>query len=95
MIVSTDYLGYAAAICTTGSFIPQVRMVWRARSASGISSGMYLIFIAGVAMWLGYGIALGAWPIIVANFVTLLLASSVLLMKWHFERTLTAGSLRR
>ncbi len=86
MQLNTDYIGFAAAICTTGAFIPQVLLVWRERAAAGVSSGMYAIFICGVALWLAYGIMLGAWPVIIANSVTLLLASSILLMKWHFER---------
>ena len=85
MMFTVEHLGFAAAVCTTGAFVPQVLLVWRQRGAPGISTGMYLMFIAGVALWLGYGLALGAWPIIIANGITLLLATSVLAMKWYFE----------
>jgi MtN3 and saliva related transmembrane protein len=47
---------------------------------------MYALFTAGVALWLAYGIALGQWPIIVANSVTLLLASLILVTKWRVDR---------
>jgi MtN3 and saliva related transmembrane protein len=83
---ATDYLGFIAAICTTSAFIPQAVKVWRNRTAADISSGMYVILIAGLAFWLCYGIALGAWPIILANAITLILATSILLMKWRFDR---------
>lgn len=86
MSFQIDHLGYIAAICTTGAFIPQVWMVWRQRGAPGVSTGMYLIFIFGVAMWLAYGIALGAVPVIAANALTLILAASVLGMKLYFDR---------
>lgn len=86
MHLDVDLLGFVAAVCTTCSFIPQVLMVWRQRAAPGISTGMYVIFCFGVSLWLAYGLALRAWPIIIANMVTLVLAMSVLLMKWHFER---------
>lgn len=79
-------LGYLAAACTTCAFVPQVVMVWRQRSASGISTSMYLVFNLGVFLWLCYGLKLGSPPIILANAITLVLALSVLLMKWHFER---------
>jgi len=81
-----DYLGFVAAICTTSAFIPQAVKVWRYRTASDISSGMYVILIIGLLLWLAYGVLLGAWPIIIANGVTLLLAGSILVMKFHFER---------
>jgi MtN3 and saliva related transmembrane protein len=42
---------------------------------------MYLVFTTGVAFWLVYGLVLGAWPIIVANSVTLALAGTVLALK--------------
>ena len=84
--MNTEHLGFAAAACTTLAFVPQVMLVWRARAAVGVSTGMYLIFIAGVALWLSYGLQIGSMPVIVANALTLCLASSVLLMKWHFER---------
>ena len=85
MNFNIDYIGFAAATLTTCSFVPQVAMVWRQRGAPGISTGMYLTFIAGVALWFAYGLALKAWPIVIANGVTLLLAMSIVCMKWYFE----------
>jgi MtN3 and saliva related transmembrane protein len=81
-----EICGYAAASCTTFSFVPQVLKVWRTRSAGDISGGMYLLFIVGLALWMVYGAALSSWPILVANTVTIVLAGAVLLMKWRFGR---------
>ncbi len=86
MSSAVDYLGFAAAACTTCSFVPQVRLVWRERQARGVSLGMYLILTFGVFLWLCYGLLIGAWPVVIANGLTLVLASAVLVMKWHFER---------
>ena len=46
---------------------------------------MYSAFTAGVALWLVYGLLLGAWPIVVANVITLSLASSILVMKLRYR----------
>ena len=35
----------------------------------------------GVALWLVYGVVLAAWPIVVANAITLALAGTILGMK--------------
>ena len=86
MNIDVNHLGFAAAACTTGAFVPQVWMVWRERGAPGISVGMYLMLIAGVTMWLLYGLALDAWPVVIANAVTLVLACAILGMKLYFER---------
>ena len=86
MQFSIDLMGYVAAFCTTAAFIPQVLLVWRQRSAKGISLAMYLSFCFGVFLWLCYGIIIQAWPLAINNGITLALASSVLVMKWRFDR---------
>lgn len=77
----TDWIGYAAATLTTASFVPQAWLTFRTRDVSGISLGMYSAFTVGIALWLAYGLVLGAWPVIIANIVTLGLAVSILAMK--------------
>lgn len=83
---AVNLLGSLAGTLTTIAFVPQVLKTWRSRSAKDISTGMFLIFAAGVLLWLIYGIAISAWPIIIANAITLLLASIILGMKVHFHR---------
>lgn len=80
-----EWLGYAAAALTTGSFALQAWHTFRTRDVSGISLGMYGAFTIGVALWLAYGIVLASWPITVANAITLVLAMSILAMKVGIE----------
>ncbi|QYF95148.1 SemiSWEET transporter [Massilia sp. PAMC28688] len=89
MPLTAEHLGFAAAVCTTGAFIPQVLMVWRQRGAPGLSVGMYAIFMFGVGLWLAYGIAINSVPVVVANSITLMLAAGVLGMKLYFEKSRT------
>ena len=84
-LTMTDWLGYAAAVLTTFSFVPQALLTVRSRDVSGISLGMYSAFTAGIALWLVYGWQLGAWPIIVANTLTLILAGIILFTKVRVE----------
>ncbi len=79
-----DLIGYTAAFLTTFSFLPQAWHTFRTRDVSGISLGMYSSFTVGVALWFVYGLYLGAWPIVIANFVTLSLALAILVMKLRF-----------
>lgn len=81
-----DAVGSIAAFLTTVSFVPQVWQSFRTRDLSGVSLGMYSVFTFGVAMWLAYGLLLQAWPIVIANAITLLLAMSILLMKLLYGR---------
>ncbi|MFT3736870.1 MAG: SemiSWEET transporter [Rhodocyclaceae bacterium] len=79
-----DLVGYSAATLTTAAFIPQAWLTWKTRSAKGVSLGMYSVFVTGVFLWLVYGLFIGAWPVIVANAITLALASFILVMKLRF-----------
>ena len=81
-----DLVGTIAACLTTASFVPQVWLSFKTRDVSGVSLGMYSVFTAGVALWLVYGLLLGAWPIVVANAITLLLALAILGMKLVYGR---------
>lgn len=79
-----EFIGYLAALFTTCSFVPQAWHTFRTRDVSGISLGMYSVFAFGVALWLGYGILLSAWPIVIANAITLGLSLAILAMKIRF-----------
>ena len=82
---TTEVIGYLAAMLTTIAFLPQALHTWRTHSTHGISLGMYAIFTSGLVLWLAYGILLGAWPIIIANVITLALAVSILAMKIFYR----------
>ncbi|RYY81354.1 MAG: hypothetical protein EOO24_42285 [Comamonadaceae bacterium] len=79
-----DWTGYLAAALTTASFVPQAWLTFRTRDVRGISLGMYSVFASGVALWLAYGVLLGAWPIVLANGITLALALAILGMKLRY-----------
>lgn len=79
-----NLVGALAAALTTIAFIPQAWMTWKTRRADGVSLGMYTIFTTGVALWLLYGVLIGAWPVIIANIFTLALALFILVMKLRF-----------
>jgi len=80
-----DLVGYCAATLTTAAFVPQAVHTFQTKDVSGISLGMYSAFTAGVALWLVYGLLMSAWPIVVANAITLSLAAAILVMKLRYH----------
>jgi MtN3 and saliva related transmembrane protein len=74
-------LGLIAGTLTTIAFLPQLVKTWKSKSAKDVSFGMLSIFGTGVVLWIGYGILISALPVILANVVTLLLVSAILLLK--------------
>ncbi|MFA9441912.1 SemiSWEET transporter [Uliginosibacterium sp. sgz301328] len=79
-----ELLGFLAACLTTVSFLPQAWLIWKTRSAKGVSLGMYCVFVTGVGCWLIYGFLIGAWPLIIANAITFALSGMILVMKLRF-----------
>jgi MtN3 and saliva related transmembrane protein len=84
-MTAPELIGYLAAILTTCSFMPQAWLTFRTRDVAGISLGMYTVFACGVGLWLAYGLMLDAWPIVVANAITLALAIAILAMKLRYR----------
>lgn len=85
-MTSLNLLGMVAAALTTASFLPQVVRLWRTRDSEGISLITFSVFSAGVILWLIYGILLKSWPIIIANTVTILLSSAIVVLTIRFRR---------
>jgi MtN3 and saliva related transmembrane protein len=75
--MNTQLLGISAGILTTISFLPQVIKTWKSRSAKDLS--------LGVVLWLTYGILVNDIPLIAANLMTLILASTLLFFKLSFK----------
>ncbi len=84
-MLTADWIGTLAAVLTTSSFVPQVLHTFRTKDVSGISLGMYSAFTLGVGLWLVYGLLLDAWPIVIANAITVSLATCILVMKLRYR----------
>ena len=82
---TVQLLGLLAGSCTTAAFIPQVVKTWKSRSAKDLSLGMFSIFCTGVLLWLAYGLLIMDIPVIIANMVTLVLASFLLVLKLRWK----------
>ncbi|QGM96470.1 SemiSWEET transporter [Methylocystis parvus] len=80
-MIDSALVGYVAAVSTTVAFVPQVARTWRTRSTGDISLNMYLLLVAGTALWLAYGLMTQAAPVIASNVVNICLQGSILYLK--------------
>lgn len=80
-----DLLGWLAAILTTVAFLPQLLKTWRSKSAKDVSLVMMITFSIGVFLWLVYGLAIQALPVVIANLVTLILALLIIILKIKYR----------
>ncbi|HOI58573.1 MULTISPECIES: SemiSWEET transporter [unclassified Methanoculleus] len=74
-------LGLTAGTLKTLSFAPQVAKAWRTRSTADLSLAMLVVLLAGVLLWLAYGVVRADPAIIAANAVTAGLIGLLLVLK--------------
>jgi len=82
----TELIGGVAGILTTIGYIPQVIKIWKSKDVEAISLPMYIILCLGVFLWIIYGISIRSTSLFAANFITLILTSSVLTLKIFHEK---------
>jgi len=78
-------IGYLAAFGTTASFLPQAVKTIQTKDTSGISLPMYILFTVGTLLWLIYGIMSPSLPVAVANAITLIFATTILIYKIKYK----------
>jgi MtN3 and saliva related transmembrane protein len=81
----TIIIGYLAAFGTTVSFLPQAIKTIQTKNTAGISLAMYALFTAGTLLWLTYGLMIGSLPVAVANAITFIFASIILVYKVRYK----------
>lgn len=86
-------VGTLGGICTTFAFVPQVLKIWK-QGGRDLSYGMLALYLAGVLLWLWYGIMENALAIMLANAATgtLVLVATVL-KAWTDRRSRSAENV--
>jgi len=78
-------LGLLAGACTTIGFVPQLVKILQTKSTRDISIWMYVVISTGILLWLIYGLIIGSLPVIAANSVTLVISSTILILKLKYR----------
>ena len=79
-----DFIGAAGAVLTTVCWLPQVYQIMRDKETRAVSLAATGAFTLGIVLWLMYGVAIGDWPLIGSNAVTLALMAPILAMKLRY-----------
>ena len=84
--LNIEFFGYFAAILTTVAFLPQLIKTLKTKKADDVSLVTLIMFICGVGSWIIYGLAISSLPILIANIVTFVLNSFILISKIYYAR---------
>ena len=81
-----EILGYVGGGLTTCSIIPQLIRVIKLKSAREISLLFTSLLLAGILLWVTYGIYFGHLPIIMWNSITSALLIGLIHAKLRYGR---------
>jgi MtN3 and saliva related transmembrane protein len=73
-------LGAIAATSSTVAFVPQITKIWKT-GGKDVSYFMLSLYVAGVTLWLCYGLVIGANALSFANAASILFAGACLVLK--------------
>jgi MtN3 and saliva related transmembrane protein len=86
VLSSVEYLGLLAGLLSTFALVPQIIRVYRLKSAREISILFNSFLMAGVILWLVYGILKGLPSLIIWNAISIILNGWLLFAKLKYGR---------
>ena len=93
LVIGIGLIGTVAALLTTGAFVPQILKI-KKQGGEDLSYTMLCAYLAGVLLWLFYGLMLHARAVIWANLAATLLVATALGMKAFYAGTKDSGRHR-
>ena len=89
--IPATILGAAAAVLSTIAFVPQIKKTWTT-GGKDLSYFMLSLYVAGVTLWLCYGLAIGATELSLANAASIVFAGTCLFLKLIRENQRAVGT---
>jgi len=85
-MTTASIIGFTAGTLTIVSFAPQAVKAYITKKTRDISLLTFIIVTIEVMLWLTYGIMVKDYPIIFANFFTLCMSVSIIIMKLIYDK---------
>lgn len=78
MNIVAELLGYLGGLFVAFAFLPQTLHTIQKKDVKGLSLLTYIIYCAGILLWILYGIYLGSVQLILFNSISLLFSGTIL-----------------
>jgi len=85
-VIIIDTMGFIAAFLTTSAFVPQVVKIVKTKSVKDISLPMFAMFFGGVSCWMIYGLLIKSPPVIIANFLSIIMNATIIIYKLKYNK---------
>jgi MtN3 and saliva related transmembrane protein len=86
MDIPASWIGIAAGILTGTSLLLQLVKIVREKKAVGISFAMLAVLMAGLILWVWYGIRRDDWPLIVTNAFSLIVNIAIMILMFIYRK---------
>lgn len=84
---NVELIGLIAAVLTTVGFVPQLIKTLKTKDVEGISLTMYLVMFLGLIFWLTYGFLIDSFAIKLANIVSGIIVSLLIILKVLYKKS--------
>ncbi len=85
MKILTLLIGYAAVAVGTTFMLPQVLKSWKTKRVGDLSLASVILYFANSGLWLAYGLLIGAWPVVIANALALVISMVQMFLKLKYR----------
>jgi MtN3 and saliva related transmembrane protein len=82
-----DAIGIIAGLLIVCSFIPQLIIIIKNKSAKDISITMYIVLLVAQILWMVYGILKSDFQVIITNAITSLLTILIIIFALWYSKT--------
>jgi 5'(3')-deoxyribonucleotidase/uncharacterized protein with PQ loop repeat len=94
MNTGATILGTLAATSSTVAFVPQITKIWKT-GGKDVSYSMLSLYVAGVTLWLCYGLVIGATALSLANAASIIFAGTCLVLKVIKEKQIASRTVNK
>jgi len=85
MTLIVELIGFTAATTGTLLMLPQILKSIKTKRVDDISFGMLVLYFLNCLLWLIYGILIINLPIIISNFIALIISIIQLILKKKYS----------
>lgn len=89
LAVATTVWGLVMALAP----ILQIRLILRTKDSSNVSLGWMLVLLVGYLLWFSYGIVFNTIPLIIANAVSAVVGTALIVLILMYRRPRPAKTL--
>lgn len=80
------WIGVGASACTGIAMLPQLIRIYKEKKAGDISFVMLGILIAGLGLWIWYGVIKDDWIIIISNALSLIINLNIVILSLVYKK---------